>query len=62
MAEHGGLAILEELYGAVINDFAMANNQSTNISKGKESDREAEDILTSLLSFEFYTLNTWRVI
>lgn len=42
----------------------MANGQcqSTDTSRGKESDREAEDILTSLLSFELYTLNTWRAI
>ena len=42
----------------------MANGQcqSTDTSRGKESDREAEDILTNLLSFELYTLNTWRAI
>ena len=51
----------EATYGAVIDDF-FATGQSTGTSRGKESDREAEDILTSLLSFEPYTLNTWRAI
>ena len=74
MAEHGGPAIVEEFlcvsarqrfeatYTAVIDDFAIVPGQSTDTSRGNESDREAEDILTSLLSFELYTLHTWRAI